>query len=255
MCAMNPRLLRPLASGFNPRSIVGLELWLDASDASTLTLAGSSISEIRDKSGNGWAAVQAVGANQPTYNATAINGRGAAVFNGTSSRLTISSFSAIGEFTAFAVCYRTWATSGYRAVATQSYTSTSGAAYFLRTGGLFQDWQINDLALVGDGFNAPRAPRSIGPLSLSSSEPAVFSGKLSASESTLRVNGVNTGTRVNLTGTPAIASGTLFVGSATAADYWDGGISQLLIYNAALSVSQIQAVESWLGSRYSITVQ
>jgi hypothetical protein len=30
---MNPRLLRPRASGFDPRSISGLALWLDAADA------------------------------------------------------------------------------------------------------------------------------------------------------------------------------------------------------------------------------
>jgi hypothetical protein len=33
---MNPRLLRPTASGFNPKSIAGLLVWLDASDAATL---------------------------------------------------------------------------------------------------------------------------------------------------------------------------------------------------------------------------
>lgn len=40
---MNPRLLRPTASGFNPRQISGLAAWYDASDSSTLytTDAGS----------------------------------------------------------------------------------------------------------------------------------------------------------------------------------------------------------------------
>ncbi len=33
---MNPRLLRPAASGFNPRQISGLALWLDAADPSSL---------------------------------------------------------------------------------------------------------------------------------------------------------------------------------------------------------------------------
>ena len=39
--AMSPRLLRPRASGFNPRSIPGLAVWLDASKASSVTLDGN----------------------------------------------------------------------------------------------------------------------------------------------------------------------------------------------------------------------
>jgi hypothetical protein len=31
--AMSPRLLRPRATGFSPRSIPGLALWLDASSS------------------------------------------------------------------------------------------------------------------------------------------------------------------------------------------------------------------------------
>lgn len=50
---MNPKLLRPRSTGFNPKSISGLALWLDASDLSTITLNGSNVSEWRDKSGAG----------------------------------------------------------------------------------------------------------------------------------------------------------------------------------------------------------
>lgn len=74
---MNPKLLRPKASGFNPRSISGLSLWLDASDLSTITLNGSNVSEWRDKSGAGApAAAQGTAASQPAYDASGLNGRG-----------------------------------------------------------------------------------------------------------------------------------------------------------------------------------
>lgn len=45
-------------------------LWLDAADASTITLNGGNVSQWNDKSGNGRHATQATAANQPTYSAT-----------------------------------------------------------------------------------------------------------------------------------------------------------------------------------------
>ena len=49
-------------------------LWLDASDASTITLNGSTVSQWRDKSGNGNHANQAVAANQPEIGVFTQNG-------------------------------------------------------------------------------------------------------------------------------------------------------------------------------------
>ena len=63
--SMSPRLLRPRATGFNPKSISGLFAWYDASVASSLTLSGTSVTAIADQSGNGRNAVQAVGTYQP----------------------------------------------------------------------------------------------------------------------------------------------------------------------------------------------
>lgn len=44
-----------------------LSLWLDAADASTITLNGSTVSQWNDKSGNGRHATQATAANQPAW--------------------------------------------------------------------------------------------------------------------------------------------------------------------------------------------
>ncbi len=55
-------------------SEITTELWLDASDASTITEAGGDISQWDDKSGNGNDAVQATGSAQPSYVAAGQNG-------------------------------------------------------------------------------------------------------------------------------------------------------------------------------------
>jgi hypothetical protein len=58
-----------------------LALWLDADDASTVILNGSTVSRWNDKSGNGRNAVQNTAADQPEYAATGLNGRPTLRFN------------------------------------------------------------------------------------------------------------------------------------------------------------------------------
>jgi hypothetical protein len=261
MAPMNPRLLRPTGQ-FDPRRIAGLELWLDTSDESRLTLSGSAISQVRDKSGKGWVAEQSTGANQPTFTPNAINGRSAAVFNGSSTRMTIPSFASIEQFTAFAVCYRPWPTNAFKGIgSTGNYGATAGIGFFVQAQSASNGALAGDLQIFGDGFTTGRAPRSIGPLSsasLSSNQPAILSSILSPNASGLWVNGFNVGTRVNSTGTPSAPIGTLFFGagfiSPNVVDFWDGGIAEFLIYKAALSSAEIKRVERFLGAKYAITV-
>jgi hypothetical protein len=87
--AMNPRLLRPLAtSRWTPVQLPNLQLWLDAADASTITLNGSSVSQWDDKSGNGRHFSQTADAtHQPAYVTSGINGRGSIGFDGINDRL------------------------------------------------------------------------------------------------------------------------------------------------------------------------
>jgi hypothetical protein len=67
-------------SGFDPRDVPGCALWLDGADPSTLTLAGSSVSQWNDKSGNGGHATQSTSGNRPTFTGSGV------VFNAASSQ-------------------------------------------------------------------------------------------------------------------------------------------------------------------------
>jgi len=60
---------------WTPAQLTGLALWLDADDASNITLNGSNVSQWDDKSGNGRNVSQATAAFQPTYLATGFNGK------------------------------------------------------------------------------------------------------------------------------------------------------------------------------------
>ena len=60
--------------GFDPRTIPGCQLWLDAADQNVMTLSGSSITQLRDKSGNGNHMVN--NGTSPLYNSSLINSVG-----------------------------------------------------------------------------------------------------------------------------------------------------------------------------------
>jgi hypothetical protein len=88
-------LLRKNQESFSPLDLDGLELWLDASDASTVLEASSDpaedgdvVSQWSDKSSNARHAV-ATTTQRPTYRANGRNGRGTIEFNGTSNFMTV----------------------------------------------------------------------------------------------------------------------------------------------------------------------
>lgn len=85
---------------FGPLSITNCELWLDASNAGSITKDGSNlVSQIDDLSGNGRNFSQATGTKQPTYTASAINGRSALLFDGTDDKLSGNTGSNRSTFT------------------------------------------------------------------------------------------------------------------------------------------------------------
>jgi hypothetical protein len=70
-----------------------LALWLDADDASTITLNGSTVSQWDDKSGNGKHMVQATAAAQPTYTTSlSAHGRNVVGGNGTEFMDAVNAF-------------------------------------------------------------------------------------------------------------------------------------------------------------------
>ena len=79
---MSPRLLRPRATGFNPKNISGLYLWLDGADSSSVTLNSGNVSQWRDLSGGGRHFSQSTSGAQPAYTTAGQNGKNCLTFDG-----------------------------------------------------------------------------------------------------------------------------------------------------------------------------
>src|SRR5215469_9229577 len=78
------------AAPWTPASLPGLVAWYDGQNAASITLNGSTVSQWNDQSGHGYNVVQGTAANQPTYNATGLNGYPALVFNGSTNALGVA---------------------------------------------------------------------------------------------------------------------------------------------------------------------
>lgn len=90
---MNPKLLRPRASGFNPKSLPGFVYQLDASQASTI-LIQTGVGEWNDAAGSAIKATQFTANSQPAYQTAAQNGKNAVYFDGTNDSMSLGDLSA-----------------------------------------------------------------------------------------------------------------------------------------------------------------
>jgi hypothetical protein len=139
---------------FQPSSITGLKAWYDPSDTTSITSSSGKVSQINDKSGNGYNLVQATSANQPTTGTRTINSLNVldytavvqTLINGTPSNWTFmsntsgSSIFAVFKFDNLSQRNGVYYT-GYNP---QGYTSTSTYFTALQTSGYVDH-------LVGDG--------------------------------------------------------------------------------------------------------
>lgn len=233
---MNNRLLRPRATGFNPKSIAGLFAWFDAEDSSTVTLA-TGVSSWRDKSGNGANAVQATGAAQPLT--TTINGKRAFVFDQGDGLIAQTTYSITAQST-FCVFRADTATSFARIVTQENDAANATYVQLLlpNPGGL----------AVGSYFSG--AFRS----SVSIAQSAATIGESHHNGTAVQVvaNGIS---GASFSGSLSFTPTRLCIGNAGAlSNAFVGAIAEVLVWNRALSSTEISSVRRYLARKWSITV-
>jgi hypothetical protein len=148
--AMNPRLLRPLATGFNPKSIAGLAVWLDASvDSSVLRATGTDdVQQWNDLSGNNRNAVQTTSGNRPTYTTT-LNGRKCISFGDANQnvRLVLGNLSAV--FPTFGEVFMTYAADNDTTYSVYATRNNADAMVFNTTSHFYGTFLQDRVTLAG----------------------------------------------------------------------------------------------------------
>jgi len=237
---MNPRLLRPKASsGFNPKAISGLAAWWDASKTASLaqnsngTVAvsnGDSVAYWADLSGNGKHMTQPTNGLRPTLSSSGLNGRPS---------ISVPQVS----------------NAGFSSIARP--TASADSTFFL----------VANRAASGGNANSVSFRESSGNIFFDvASEGLAISCASNSGSPSFRVNGVAVSALRSAMHT-ALGRGTQFLQTVSslnfsgwpatwqAFDYgssfnWVGLVGECLIYDRALTVSERNAVESYLKKKW-----
>lgn len=234
-------------SAFSPIDVSGLQLWLDASDASTITESGGNVSQWDDKSGNANHVNQGTLANQPVTGTRTINLLNVLDFDGTNSFLSQTNIqlvnSSTGHFTAFGVSRNDVSTVGM--IISQD-NSGDQVAQFIKTGVNAAGIAFNTL---GNTFqDSSNKPVGTSPVVISS----VFNG------STIEVL-VNRETKggTSFFGTTKKNASTVTVGGTRpdiSNERFNGSIAELIIYNRVLENEEIESVEQYLADKWGVSL-
>jgi len=225
-----------------------LALWLDADDASTLTLSGSNVTEWRDKSGGGKHVAQGSASQQPTT--TTFNGRTSLSFDGTNDLLEnatvgITSGSYSGSFNVFYVATR---------------SGVAGTLLSERSGGVVAIsqwanlWGPNYLSSDGTNLWSNHTISSTVFDQLSSSGGLVVHVHVSGSRDQLWLNGasrtVDSGTANSITGPAGFRIGAR---ELSYGQNWHGKISEVMVTTSSLDSNTRQSIEGYLAHKWGLT--
>lgn len=260
MSPMSPRLLRPRATGFTPRSIANLTGWYDAADASSYTATSGQISQWQDKSGAGNHITQGTANNRPTLftssgdtqssTASTINGRQSLFFDGANDFLSTTATVTSGQSrTVLAIATRsdnsTFGT--LAAFGTVEIGANSTARWLCRYGATGQS------VVGGDSVNSNQSISAVQSAWLSP-HISVWSQDSNTRNLTYIVNGES----LTVSGNPTAAQSSfagLAVGRMTRSDfpqYFGGHVGEILIYDRELTTAQRQNLEGYLAWKWGL---
>lgn len=245
--AMDPRLLRPRATGIaSPLVIPGCIGWYDSADTDTLSQnsdgtgevsAGSQVGYWADKSTTGAHVTQAVAANRPTLTAEAVNGRTALVFDGSNDNLSHSSYTAQNNLAGLTRVI-VWGTQ-FAAMAGRVFDGGSDQVFTL-SGGYISSYAAS--------LSGVRAAATAAPVAVYAS---VFDG--GGPSMSLYINGTQPvqSTIGTLPATTGGGTPTLHIGSNIGANLFTSGpVAEYIVFARALTAGELSAVTSYLMTKW-----
>ena len=230
-------LALPSTPLFVPSQLSGLQLWLDAADATSVVLSGSNVTQWRDKSGNGNHTNSVTGTI--TYASNTLLFNGSSFMFGPASNTT-------NVVTAFFVGY------------INSSTPTDGRILSMSTAGTQDSGSVSSVILflrfsTQNAVSSYRNPSNAGVVNVNIGVPFLAATTFNGTNNVFHLNGTSSG---------GIASSTANFNysryglgrDAGASDnqILNGGISEIIIFNAALTTSQRQAVEGYLAHKWGL---
>ena len=233
----------PYYATFSPIAISNCALWLDAADSSTITKSGSVVTQWNDKSGNGRNTTTIGGS--PTYSSNFIN------LNGTSSYLVGPYVNTTQYLTMFVI-------------ATVDFSQGNYAFYYrLLSVGSTAANDYNNAAYASI-LHYPNSTQIGGYRNSANNYNTVTTNTTFLM--CLQYDGTNSINYLNGQSPSSVASTGSFgttsysigrdVGNTDGGGsytYWPGKVGEVIIFNASLSTTQRQQVESYLAQKWGLT--
>lgn len=232
-------------------SQISTSIWIDASDASTVTLAGSSVSQINDKSGNGNNFLQATSSKQPTYLIASKNSLNTMRFTATSAQLLINTtfIYASDKLHSFMVVKRGVDSSSSQYGRYLTFTNTTNADDFANA---------NSLIFTNNGyttFSLFRLSASIAAQSISQNTWYLFDGQRNGTSGQLAKNAGTYATGATNSANQNINVST--IGSSYFSSYQgpgshDGEIAEIVVLNYIPSSTNINKLQGYLAWKWGM---
>jgi hypothetical protein len=229
-----------------PFTKINLQLWLDAFDASTITLDGSNVTQWDDKSGNGKNVVQETGAIQSKYGTNLINGHPAVFCDSTAQQMiNTAGIPIAGDLTIFAVLQDTRNAANVVLVANlgAGESEAANATYSWR----FQNLVPQLFYETGGGSNVFADATTAVP----SDDIVAYLTRDSNGTSSIDFGYLQDATDFSENDTAVNSSG------GSDSDFFlfggfTGKLGELLIYDKILTAQEIADVKSYLKSKWGI---
>jgi hypothetical protein len=234
-----------------PLIIPGCVGWLDASDVSTITSSGGSVSSVRNKVNSGVPFIQGVGTDQPTTGTRTINGLNSLDFDGANDYLTANALASLftGDdkpMTILSACLcddptvisqsSIWAV-GSSATTTPFYSQVYQNSLNVANRRDDSSSQVNSSAayIAGNNVNC-----------------LVFTGTTVSSYTNNTTNYSGTSQNTGVLTLDRFAIGATI--RSTNTNFFNGIIGEVIIYNRALSDSERILVQRYLGNKWGIAI-
>ncbi|MEM1059739.1 MAG: chitobiase/beta-hexosaminidase C-terminal domain-containing protein, partial [Verrucomicrobiota bacterium] len=217
----------------------GLQLWLRA-DAGVIKDGSGQVEAWRDLSGNGQDFTQTTAASKPAWRETGLGSQAALEFDGSADSLVNGSLGLGTEVTVIAVASTDTLSGTQRRI-----INNEKNLYLGSRNGAFASFYGNQSSWGITESHGSEAGLVVGQAHLLSS--------VNDGEDTAYLDGIEVGRRSNPMG--AFADG-MRVGRnhGGANQYWDGMISEVLVYDRALSEAELLQVETYMALRYGIAI-
>ena len=235
-----------LPVSFMPSQIANLVSWYDPSNASTVTQAGGTVSNLSDLSGKANTASQATASLQPKYTAAGINNLGSLTFNGGSYLVgSNASFSTylFNESTVFAVTNKT-------------VDGTTGSLVWSGAYNSNPRWNLQ-LSPNGEVFDFNQNGNGERSQLVTPTGPAFWSagGSISKKLQFLNKDGYllssSTSSGTSATGNYPLALGAMY-GPTNSSAPFTGQLGEVLLFNRYLSNAETTEVEGYLACKWGL---